>query len=173
MKRTTMFRENKPLGHKHILRVDCMNDKQALIMQQRIGIVKIHEILFKICWNRYVTSLEQIRYPIALLIWTKGNLTDDRVFTYLLLIIEDISHYKTYVLFKLLYIPSWITVTDWYLSSAISLIGKIRHSLQFPSIILPAVSDWRLEYAEYQNMLKLAEYHSKENASNVSVDSLV
>ena len=49
MKRTTMFREKKPLGHKHILRVDCMNDNQALVMQQRIGIVKIHEILFKIC----------------------------------------------------------------------------------------------------------------------------
>ena len=72
MKRTTMFREKKPLGHKHILRVDCMNDNQALVMQQRIGIVKIHEILFKICWNRYVTSLEQIRYPIALSFWTKG-----------------------------------------------------------------------------------------------------
>ena len=91
---------------------------------------------------------------------------------YWVLIIEDISHYKTYVLFKLLYIPSWITVTDWYLSSAISLIGKLRHSLQFPSIILPGVSGWRLEYTEYQNMLKLAEYHSKENASNVSVDNL-
>ena len=72
MKRTTMFRENKPLGHKHILRVDCMNDNQTLIMQNRILIVKIHEIVFKICWNRYVTSLEQIRYPIALSIWNKG-----------------------------------------------------------------------------------------------------
>ena len=66
MNRTTMFRENKPLGHKHILHVDCVNDNQALIMQQRIGIVKIHEIIFKICGDRYVTSLEQIRYPIAL-----------------------------------------------------------------------------------------------------------
>ena len=46
MKRTTMFREKKPLGHKRILRVDCMNDNQALEMQQRIGIVKI---LFKMC----------------------------------------------------------------------------------------------------------------------------
>ena len=91
---------------------------------------------------------------------------------YWVLIIEDISHYKTYVLFKLLYIPSWITVTDWYLSSAISLIGILRDSLQFPSIILPGVSGWRLEYAEYQNMLTLAEYHSKENASNVSVDNV-
>ena len=36
MKRTTMFRENNPLGHKHILRVDCMIDNQALIMQKRI-----------------------------------------------------------------------------------------------------------------------------------------
>ena len=43
---STMFPENKPLGHKHILRVDCMNDNQASKMQQRIGIV---EILFKIC----------------------------------------------------------------------------------------------------------------------------
>ena len=91
---------------------------------------------------------------------------------YWVLIIEKISQYKTYVLFKLLYIPSWITDTEWYLSSAISLIGKIRHSLQFPSIILPGVSVWRLEYAEYQNMLTFAEYHSKENASNVSVDNV-
>ena len=36
MKRTTMFRENNPLGHKHILCVDCMIDNQALIMQKRI-----------------------------------------------------------------------------------------------------------------------------------------
>ena len=49
MKRATMFRENKPLIHKHILRVDCLNVNQALIMQQRVGIVKIREILFKIC----------------------------------------------------------------------------------------------------------------------------
>ena len=64
MKRTTMFQENKPLGHKHILRVDCMNDNQALIMQLTIGIVKIHEILLKyvktdtfLLFNRYVTQL--------------------------------------------------------------------------------------------------------------------
>ena len=43
---------------------------------------------------------------------------------------------------------------------------------QFPSIILPGVSGWRLEYAEYQNMLEIAEYHSKENASNVSIDKV-
>ena len=36
MKRTTMFRENNPLGHKHILRVDFIFDNQALIMQKRI-----------------------------------------------------------------------------------------------------------------------------------------
>ena len=58
------------------------------------------------------------------------------------------------------------------LSSTISLIGYIRNSLQFPSIILLGVSGWRLEYTEYQNMLKLAEYHSKEIASNVSVDNV-
>ena len=46
---TTIFRENKPLGHKHILRVDCLNDKQALIKQHMIGIVKIHEIIIEIC----------------------------------------------------------------------------------------------------------------------------
>ena len=72
MKRTTMFRENNPLGHKHILRVDCMIDNQALIMQKRIWIVKIPEIIFTLCWNRYATSIEQIRYPIALSILAKA-----------------------------------------------------------------------------------------------------
>ena len=43
-----MFRDNKQLEYIHILHVDCMNDNQALIMQQTIGIVKIHETLFKI-----------------------------------------------------------------------------------------------------------------------------
>ena len=59
-----------------------------------------------------------------------------------------------------------------FVLSDISRKGKIRHSLQFPSITLPGVSGWRLEYAEYQHMLKLAVYYSKENASNVSVDNV-
>ena len=110
IKRTTMFQENKLLGHKHILCVDCIYDNQALIMQQTIGIVKIHEILLKhvktdtlLLLNRYVTQL--------FCHMNQSYLTDDRVFTdlLLLLIFEDISHYKTYVLFKLLYILSWIT----------------------------------------------------------------
>ena len=42
-------------------------------------------------------------------------------------------------------------------------------SLEFPSIIPPGIFGWRLEYAEHQNVLQLAEYHSKEIAINVSV----
>ena len=91
---------------------------------------------------------------------------------YRILIIEDISHNKTYALFKLLYIVMDQRSIIFVLRDLTD--RKIRPALLFPSIIPPGVSGWRLhvEYAEYQNMLKLAEYHSKVNASNVSVDNV-
>ena len=145
MKRTTMFRENNPLGLKHILRVDCMIDNQALIMQKSIWIVKIPKLSSNyvetdtlLLLNRYVTQLLCQFEPKLFNKWSciYWSVIED----WLLKIFHIIKHmyYSNY------YIYHWITVTDWYLSSAISLIRKLRHSLQFPSIILPGVSGWRL-----------------------------
>ena len=41
--------------------------------------------------------------------------------------------------------------------------------LEFPSRFPSGISGKRFEYAEHQNVLKLVKYHSKENASKVSV----
>ena len=48
----------------------------------------------------------------------------------------------------------------------------IRFLLQFSSCFLSGISGRRLEYDEHQNVLKLVKHHSKENASNASVDNV-
>ena len=48
----------------------------------------------------------------------------------------------------------------------------IRFCCNFPSRFPSCISGRRLEYDEHQNVLKLVEYHSKEIASNVSVDNV-
>ena len=48
----------------------------------------------------------------------------------------------------------------------------IRFLLQFPSRFPSCMSRRRFEYDEHQNVLKFVKYHSKENASNVSVDNV-
>ena len=66
------LRENNRFWHIVILRVDCLNDNQALIMQETINLFQIHKTLNKILLKQIRYFLKQIRYPIVLSVWTKS-----------------------------------------------------------------------------------------------------
>ena len=54
------------------LLVDCVNDNQALIMQQTIKLFQIHKAFNKILLKQIRYFLKQMRYPIVLSVWTKS-----------------------------------------------------------------------------------------------------
>ena len=60
------LRGNNRFYHILILRVGCLNDNQALIMQETIKLFQIHKTLNKILLKQIRYFLKQIRYPIVL-----------------------------------------------------------------------------------------------------------
>ena len=77
-----------------------MDDNQALLMQQTIQLFQIHKTLNKILLKQIRYFLKQIRYPIVLSVWKYEKMAMYLTIRYKVKIIEDVSHDKTYVVFK-------------------------------------------------------------------------